>query len=423
MKIYIDKKDDYKISIWLCLVFAYYVYSFTLLKWTYLGYLVTYLIPIVYIILNSRKLLESFKVISLRSFLVIAFYIILFCMSVFLPIAYATNDFSYIKTLTYIIRKGIIYIFLAMLIMKKYKKNCAEVYIMYYSISTLLYVCVTIVFVMFPQIKNSWFQFVLADSQKGLYDSFGYTFRLGWMGFSGFQATLKCTISVIFMLYLLSQKDLDNKGFRKKGMLILCLLASLLGNAFYGRVGLLCSALIIIFFIISSKTFTLKRLLFFGGLILLILVVLFFIKDRYLIVNEWYVWMITPFKNLIQSGEFDNASVSELKNNMIFMPKLKTFLLGDAKYTTLAGGYYMETDSGFMRQLLFWGIIGMVLCYSMLLFCLPKIRKENKYLIWPLLFSFIIFEIKGEAYYDFVPIFITIKMLNKYSTIRMEYNR
>lgn len=416
MRNYIKDNAEYKINLYICAIFALYVYSFTLLKWTYLGYFVTYCIPIIYIMLNHQIILSFFKKISLRYLLMIYIFFLLLFIAIMLPSLYGTNDYSYVKTLTYIIRKGVIFSFLITLICKNYsRQNRIDAFMSYYAIATSMYVCGTILFVLFPKIKNYWFQFVLAESQKNMFNSFGYTFRVGWMGFSGFQATLKCTISVIFTIYLLTAKYGKNRNARKRIILLVCLGMSLLGNAFYARVGLLCSGLVILVFLLASGIVSFKKWLVGFFLLAFMFIILLVLKDKYLIVNEWYVWMTTPFKNLIHSGNFNNASVNELTKKMIFMPKSKTFWLGDAKYSTSFGGYYMETDVGFMRQLLFWGIFGTFLCYSMLFLSIPKICRDNKWLLLSLVLVFIVFEIKGEAYYDFVPVFIALNMLYKYS--------
>lgn len=421
MKFCMEQDDDFKIKFWINLVFALYVYSFTLLKWTYVGYFIIYGIPVLYLILNYKFFSTYFNKISKKYLLMILIFIFLLVVAVVVPSFYGTNDYSYVKTLTYVIRKGLIYSFLAILIYKHYNKgNRVEAFLVHYSIATMMYVCGTIIFVLFPSIKDFWFQFVLDDFQKGLFSSFGYTFRVGWMGFSGFQATLKCTVSVIFIMYLLTGKRDQKNHIKKKVIMLVCLVASLLGNAFYGRVGLLCSGIVLILYLIAGKVINLKRVLTGLGIIAVMFMVLFSLKDKILIVNEWYVWMTTPFKNLIQSGDFNNASVNELVDHMIFMPEDKTFWMGDGRYVNEQGGYYMETDSGFMRQVLFWGIINTILCYTMLFLSVPKIQKDNKWLLLPMIMVFIVFEIKGEAYYDFVPLFITLKMLYRYSESKVE---
>ncbi|GKQ61897.1 hypothetical protein KAM338_20740 [Aeromonas caviae] len=45
---------------------------------------------------------------------------------------------------------------------------------------------------------------------------------------------------------------------------------------------------------------------------------------------------------------------------MYFIPELKTIIFGDGAYTNADGSYYMKTDSGYMRQILLFGLFGLV---------------------------------------------------------------
>lgn len=51
-----------------------------------------------------------------------------------------------------------------------------------------------------------------------------------------------------------------------------------------------------------------------------------------------------------------------LLNRMLFIPDFKTILIGDGRYTENEL-YYMETDAGIMRPLLFGGLIFAFLRY------------------------------------------------------------
>jgi hypothetical protein len=61
-------------------------------------------------------------------------------------------------------------------------------------------------------------------------------------------------------------------------------------------------------------------------------------------------------------AQFETASSNELKE-MYFTPSLKTFLIGDGHYINPYDNdrYYMDTDAGYMRHILFYGLFGCIL--------------------------------------------------------------
>lgn len=73
----------------------------------------------------------------------------------------------------------------------------------YYALTHAIYVIGTLLLVFIPSLKTFWFSvFEEVVSSEMLSESFGYTFRIGWQGFSGYRLTLHCTLSCIFLLYL-----------------------------------------------------------------------------------------------------------------------------------------------------------------------------------------------------------------------------
>lgn len=107
---------------------------------------------------------------------------------------------------------------------------------------------------------------------------------------------------------------------------------------------------------------------------------------------------------------------------MLFIPSNKTLVFGDGYYTnSTTNSYYMETDSGLMRQLLFWGVIGTSVSYGCVLILFSSFKDKYKMLSIILLLGFIIFEIKGEVYYEYIPllvVFIQMILLEKEKYIK-----
>jgi hypothetical protein len=76
-----------------------------------------------------------------------------------------------------------------------------------------------------------------------------------------------------------------------------------------------------------------------------------------------------------------------------------TALIGDGRYVNSDGSYYMHTDSGYFRNILFWGIPGLLLiiAYQFVFFKFSKTKPTTKLLTILLIIFILVLEIKGEA--------------------------
>ena len=261
-----------------------------------------------------------------------------------------------------------------------------------------------------PDLKNVWFSVFQELVSTEQLESFGYLFRVGWQGFSGYRFTLHCTLSCVFFLYLLFA---CNSRFRiNRRLLIVAYFLCLLGNMFYGRSGLLMTIVTSFIAIIVWNRKKIKKLISALIIILLLLILLSFLKDVALL-SDWYSWMSTPFINFITTGSFDNYSLSQTEE-MVFMPSWKTIFLGDG-YFMYNGSYYMQTDSGIVRNFLFWGILGAFFSYSMTLYSIMDLKKKSTLLCLLILCVFIVFEYKGDVYYEFVSLLLAASFVDSMS--------
>ena len=337
-------------------------------------------------------------------------------MSFLFPIIYNTDDFTYVNVVLALFRKFIIIVFLCLIIIKSYDiDNVMDRFMYYFALTTSIYVVGTVLFVVCPSLKEMWFQIVdLGNNADKLFLNYGYTMRIGWAGFSGFRNTISCTFSVVFILFLklsrYSKMHISNAEF------IAIVLTSVMGNMFYGRIGIVASVGATIISIIFYRKFNFRILIRIIFVFLGFFVIIFFIKSYVPIVQEWYIWMSKPFTNFFKTGHFNNYSTDMLLKKMIFMPEYNTLIHGDGRYTVVNYGvkkYYMETDSGFMRQILFWGIIPTAVIYLMWLKLIFSVSRDFV-LNAMLLFISVLFEIKGEAYYEVIPILLVFTFVNIY---------
>ncbi len=89
------------------------------------------------------------------------------------------------------------------------------------------------------------------------------------------------------------------------------------------------------------------------------------------------------FINYSESGELESASTSRLKEMYVFPSHPKTYIIGDGKYYEQPGnpasGYYMNTDVGFLRLIYYFGLIGMLLYFSLQFLVIKNAVRRNSY--------------------------------------------
>lgn len=120
-------------------------------------------------------------------------------------------------------------------------------------------------------------------------------------------------------------------------------------------------------------------------------------------ISRYVGYVFQPIQNYIDYGNFRVSSVEGLIN-MYFVPDNKTLLVGDALYMSSSGtGYYMSTDAGFMRVLLFFGLPLSLAFYLLWVFVFYsscsyfKRLMPHAFLFFSIvLFISFIFQYKGE---------------------------
>ena len=161
-------------------------------------------------------------------------------------------------------------------------------------------------------------------------------------------------------------------------------------NAFFKR--------IIIFFLISA---------------LLILSFNTFFKDLLLENND--IKMVSHafelFINYSQSGKLESASTNHLSEMYVYPDNLKTWILGDGRFTAEDGEhYYKGTDVGYLRILFFMGLFGLLILYAQKFFLIyttinlkkGKEVQQYKNLIYFLFLLTLILNFKGFTDLDII---------------------
>jgi hypothetical protein len=146
--------------------------------------------------------------------------------------------------------------------------------------------------------------------------------------------------------------------------------------------------------------YTLKCVIVFISLLLIIISLLPEELYNHVLDLIWYVFEAAF--NYAEYGTLSTSSSDTLMDDMYFPISLSTFFFGDGLYTESDGAYYMHTDSGYMRNVLFGGIPYLLLCiaidyYILFSSSLPKdksIRFLSKFVF---LYLFIL-HVKGESF-------------------------
>lgn len=346
-------------------------------------------------------------------FFAILSYVFVLSATTFIPILYSTMDFSYL----YVHIRHILYLLLYILLIsliKKYSRgnNLKDEFIKIYTLTTRNYVLFTILMIVFEPFKDFWLT-IIHETPKRLeiLENPSYFARIGWAGYSGFSMTFFCSLAVLFSIYIIikSLKNTNNIPYKE----VFNLLLALIGNAFYGRSGLLISLLLIGIGIIYIS-FVLRKIHYAIYLLTGILIVFLFLtilKEFNTTLASWYSWMMQPIVSLFESGRIETTSTDTLWE-MWFIPDFPTLLLGNGYYTSpIYGSYYMGTDVGFIRPTLFFGI-----AFSFLTYLIPIIlsfgiglrSKVDRVFAMMLIITLLVFEVKAEVVLLLMPLIFTM---------------
>lgn len=376
------------------------------------------LIPTMIIILNFSNFKRLFfnKFCSLDRISINYALFIGIIFSIITPYIYGTNDFTYLERwiTSFIYLLG--YLSICVLLLKfSNPQDILFEFIKLFINVMCLYVFVTIIFYLVPSIKDSWFEFFnIGIDRENFYEYHkAYSFRIGWSGFSGFGTTFLCSIGIAFSLYMLSFKN-------KIKFIYIKILILLLGNAFYGRIGILVSSVLIILYFLIDQ---IGKLQVISSAILLFVVIIGGLITTYVASNDrtiniWFNWILSPFVSLIEEGTLGQKTMFD----MYFIPEMRTFLFGDGLYTSSSGGYYMNVDIGFMRPLLFYGIFLTVIPYTYIIGLVRRFLSNKKNISRFIIITIFSFELKGEVIFSAIPIVVVLAFLSDFEKIGEDKN-
>lgn len=375
--------------------------------------ILTWFVVLFYLFINIKVINTYIKKINKKITGVLCLGFLWLVIILLTPIIHNTNDFSYLSTLINLLGFFINQIAIIVLLTRHpVFGNIRESYMKVIVYSSVFYVLSTISCLIFPSIREVIIKLIdISEENLFLLRIEKYSTRIGFAGFSGYSASLKCAIANSFVIIFIMEKLLKKEKIGLK--LISLYLFTALGCFFYSRTSIIAILIFLVVTILYScfKAGNLK--LFFSMSIAILLVTILFpylfsIADKY----DSLRWIFEPILNYNENENFSSTSSDHLIKDMLFSIDEDTFLLGDGKYTG-PSGYYMKTDIGFMRLILYFGIFGVILTYYIDLLVVNKIKKcfdksINQILSMLLLITLIIFECKGESIILVFPIYFCL---------------
>lgn len=397
------------------LLSTFYYYSVIIDDLEWASYFIYYGIPLIYMAVHYKDVFSLFKACVHSKLLYYLIAIVLLgILSIALPIAYHTYDFSYFTIrIVQVGKESVKILFLILLFVKYISPTCdGRLFIKYFSLATCLYVIGTCVIVALPGIKELILNITKADANAYRLAALPtYVTRFGWCGFSGYTYTLRCSLAAVLMMYVIY---VENKQNFNSNMAMLLMI--LLGNFFYGRIGLVATALffvILLFFMASEYKDLFSKIL---RLLLISFGILIVCAIVFEPLRAWLYWVFQALINFFQTGSLETSSTASLKK-MYVKPDLQTILFGTARYTNANGTYYMGTDLGLLRPLIFGGVIFQLLRYISVVAVVFQIGdnmgERKNWMAYLLLLLFVIFELKGEAVFPIIAILFGIALLKE----------
>ncbi|MES2654548.1 MAG: hypothetical protein V4620_03110 [Bacteroidota bacterium] len=154
-------------------------------------------------------------------------------------------------------------------------------------------------------------------------------------------------------------------------------------------------------------------------ILLLIIIPLFFISFFIIALPEFTKQFQSLFKfgfelfiNFSETGKVTSESTEDLKTMYIFPDHLKTYIIGDGKFTGDGGktvSYYMGTDVGYLRLIYYFGVIGLLIYFLFQYFVIKTSFKNHRLLVFFIFILLVILNLKGVADLFYLSILFNIR--------------
>lgn len=262
-----------------------------------------------------------------------------------------------------------LYSFSAILIldlMAKSTKNLTFSTILEYIVSaSVIQAIISLFFFFNKEYQDALINFMSPDVTRGDFMSTQASFRLIALAKTQYaNMAIMYGISFLAMIFLAFSKN--SSLYKYKILYYVCLLIILIAGILSARTFfiILIVSITYLFYVLYKKR---KRKLIFYfiisgiiGLILFLMGITSLLDSEY---GKTFAWAFEWYVNMKDTGTANTGS-TEVLRSMYFLPtEMKTWIIGDAIFTTEDGSFYKRTDVGYLRNLFYWGIIGSIVFY------------------------------------------------------------
>ena len=344
-------------------------------------------------------------------------FVVFFLVLLLVPLVRRTMDFSIIKKIgTFVML--FLYMLVIIVRLKKLNPNrpLFKLFSFTYSYAICLYVAFSIICIVFPQVYKTILNIVSVTEDSLYFSTYDrYVTRVGWIGFSGFTVSLKCSVANVLLLNEIATRRIQQSKISLK--LLVMYLLTLLGTLFYARTGfVICLSLVVVLmFYLFFKGYIGKSFVLFCSIILIFIVSLPIIIEL-ANTSTTIRWSFELILNYL-GGSGVTTTTTTILSRQIYWPGSNTFFFGDGFNSSISGNNYKGVDVGYMRMIFYFGIFGVLLAlitFGFSMSCLKSNHSKWNFIIISLFLLVAIFEIKGETILTVLPVSISLSLCNNY---------
>ncbi|MGL5023151.1 MAG: hypothetical protein ACRC5S_07600 [Cetobacterium sp.] len=381
----------------LSLLFVLFIYFFNI-KIFLIPISLSKLIVVFIFIYEILKKLKNKRKVSKISLLLLWLFLILIIYSLLVPLILQTNDFFIFKTnISLLIECFLGSYLVARFYSTKLKLDSFEVI----SHLTFFQSIIVILLYIFPELRNYLFNNIIEMKMNFNLNSQWFNRGVG-IGAAGAILSIVQFIGCICSIFKIEEKKYQ-----------IFFIFQIISIILAGRTGLILLFLGILYLTALSiinkkikrkikKIYKLIVILFLLGIIFYFL----FLRDNNSI-NRLLEHSFEMLINLKNKGEISTKSTISLKKMIIFPEDITTLLYGDGKWFQNIGSNlnYMQTDSGYIRNIYFGGLILCMIYYIFWIIIIFKtfimINKSEKKIYFLMILSLFLAEIKEPTFMQF----------------------
>lgn len=360
----------------LSLYFMYMIDPFFLDALVFMHRAVYYVIAVIPLFLLSNKKLKFDK----ESIIVFVLFVCIILFAILCSICHNSNFSFVIESFKHCFKIlcniGLFLLWKKLFISRTVNYSFERIF----ANSVILYITFSLIFLVFPLLKEIWIGIIYNDRQPlSTIQELGYLTRFGIAGWSSFGEAFWVTFGLWALIIVHNKKEISNISFFI-GMIVM-----FFGSFFYGRY----SGVIFIGILLAYALFLFvlkKKIWMLWYSIAVIMVSIFAIGILYYCnegIRYAVNWICEPLLNYIEGKTFSSSSTNELiAMYQNFKPTLSEWFIGSGNWNVEDENgmhYYGNTDVGYMRNVLFGGILFTLAVYTLDVYCIYVCFRKQRH--------------------------------------------